>query len=81
MMKAPLSGLLSFLFCISIAGTTVSAETGTLKKQNEVLFRQLQRVHNLTEEQMEKIRTIVAKSGYIGQGNPSVTRHPATPEQ
>jgi hypothetical protein len=27
------------------------------------------------------VREIFAKSGYIGQGNPAVTRHPATPKE
>ncbi|HVW85018.1 MAG TPA: hypothetical protein VHB50_10065 [Bryobacteraceae bacterium] len=52
-----------------------------LKQQNEILFRQLQSVHGLSDRQMNAIRQIFAKSGYIGQGNPLVTRHPMTPEQ
>ena len=51
----------------------------SLKEQNEALFAQIQRVHGLTDEQMQTIRAIFAKSGYIGQGNPAITEHPATP--
>ena len=32
-------------------------------------------------EQMTAIRSIFSKSGYIGQGNPAITQHPATPEE
>jgi hypothetical protein len=80
-MKCVLSGLFSILFCMALVGTAAPEETGTLKERNEALFRRLQRVHHLTDAQMAKIREIFSKSGYIGQGNPAVTRHPATPEQ
>lgn len=52
-----------------------------LKQQNEILFRQLQQTHRLSDAQMSAIRQIFAKSGYIGQGNPIITRHPMTPEE
>jgi hypothetical protein len=52
----------------------------SLQQENEILFKQLQAVHKLTDAQMTAIRNIFAKSGYIGQGNPAVTRHPVTPE-
>jgi hypothetical protein len=79
-MKHRLSGLIGFVICIAVAETVVSAENTNLREQNEPLFDKLQAVHALTAEQMEKIRTIFAKSGYMGQGNPAVTRHPATQE-
>ncbi|MFH1351271.1 MAG: hypothetical protein ABII26_10075 [Pseudomonadota bacterium] len=49
-----------------------------LKGQNEALFRELQRVHGLSDSQMDAIRAVFSKSGYIGQGNQAITRHPAT---
>jgi hypothetical protein len=55
--------------------------TGTLKQQNEVIFRQLKEVRGLTDQQVAAVRKIFERSGYIGQGNPDVTRHPVTPEQ
>jgi len=58
----------------------ILAENPALVQQNEALFRQLQAVHKLSEAQMKAIREIFAKSGYVGQGNPGVTRHPVTPE-
>ena len=72
-------GLLA-LFGLNGFGQSPSAAQ-TLKEQNEALFKQLQSVHKLTDEQMNAIRKIFAKSGYIGQGNPAVTRHPVTPEE
>ncbi len=53
----------------------------SLKEQNEALFQQLQQVHNLSEKQMQALRSLFARSGYIGQGNPAITKHPVTPAQ
>ena len=52
-----------------------------LVEQNERLLGELQRVHALSERQMEAIRAIFARSGVLGQGNPAIARHPMTPEQ
>ncbi len=49
----------------------VFAGSPALREQNELLFRQLQRVHGLSDAQMTAIREIFAKSGYMGQGNPA----------
>ncbi len=67
---------LSWLFFFS-----PSAPAQSLRDQNEILFRQLQAVHGLSEEQMQSIRRIFSNSGFIGQGNPAITRHPVSPEQ
>ena len=56
------------------------ASPQSLQQQNEILCRQLQRVHALSDDQIDEIRKIFAKSGYIGQGNPAITQHPVTPE-
>jgi formylglycine-generating enzyme required for sulfatase activity len=53
----------------------------TLQEQNESLFRDLQQVHRLTSQQLANMRRIFEASGYIGQGNPRISRHPATPAQ
>jgi hypothetical protein len=79
-MKHRLAGLIGLLLCMTAAETAVPAENTELREQNERLFEQLQAVHHLSTEQMNRIRTIFAKSGYMGQGNPAVTRHPATQE-
>lgn len=65
----------------ALVGAIVLGQTPTLRDQNEVLFRQLQRVHGLSEAQMKSLRGIFAKSGIMGQGNPAITRHPVTPEE
>lgn len=56
------------------------AAAESLKENNEVLFEQLQRVHGLSDKQMDSIRTIFRESGFIGQGNPAITQHPMTPQ-
>lgn len=48
----------------------------SLRESNELLFRELQQAHGLSDAQMARVREIFAASGYIGQGNPAITRHP-----
>ncbi|MCP4344572.1 MAG: hypothetical protein GY795_03475 [Desulfobacterales bacterium] len=50
----------------------------TIASQNEILFKQLKQEHNLDDSQMKKIRAIFKRSGYMSQGNPSITRHPVS---
>jgi hypothetical protein len=66
---------------LMLAGVALLAQTPALREQNEILFRQLQRVHGLSDAQVSAIRGIFAKSGIMSQGNPAVTRHPVTPEE
>ncbi len=73
----PLLIVLSMLSAVS-----ASAGGGTaLQQQNEQMFRQMQSVRGLSDDQMEAIRAIFADSGFIGQGNPAIAQHPDTPEQ
>jgi len=65
----------------ALVGAILLAQHPSLQEQNEALFRQLQQVHGLSDAQMDAIRKIFAKSGYMGQGNPAVTHHPVTPEE
>ena len=76
------SWILAWGVCLglSLNGWAQSAQP-SLPEQNEVLFQQLQSVHQLSEAQMQAIRKIFARSGYIGQGNPAVTQHPVTPQE
>ena len=70
---------LSVLF----VGLLLGAPAGpapSLKEQNEILFRQLKQERGLSDDQIAAVRKIFEASGYIGQGNPAVTRHPVTPE-
>ncbi|HXY11517.1 MAG TPA: SUMF1/EgtB/PvdO family nonheme iron enzyme [Terriglobales bacterium] len=73
------SGLLILLGLIGV--DSFSAAPQSLQQQNEVLFRQLQSIHGLSEDEIVAIRKIFAKSGYIGQGNPAITKHPVTPNE
>jgi hypothetical protein len=70
--------LLAFICFIFLSHPAATAQS--LKERNEVLFEQLQRVHGLSEGQMDSIRTLFRESGYMGQGNPAVAKHPMTPD-
>jgi formylglycine-generating enzyme required for sulfatase activity len=69
-----------FGFVLAVSLSSVAAAQ-SLKEQNEVLFQQLKEIHGLSDPQMEAIRALFAKSGYIGQGNPAISRHPVTPQE
>jgi hypothetical protein len=60
--------------------TGLAAQT-TLAQNNAQLLQQLQEVHGLKPEQMQKIHAIFAGSRIIGQGNPLITRHPLSPTE
>jgi formylglycine-generating enzyme required for sulfatase activity len=53
----------------------------TLEQQNEAMLQSLQQVHGLSGAQMDEVREIFRRSGYMGQGNPAVAKHPDTPQQ
>ena len=65
-------------FTLGAAGAT--AQTA-LQRQNEALFQQLDEVHNLSNSEMQRIREIFARRGFMGQGNPAVTERPMTVQQ
>jgi hypothetical protein len=71
-------GILILLGLVLFLPSPVMAQS--LAEQNELLFRELQRVHHLTAGQMRHIRAIFSASGCVGQGNPAITRHPVTPQ-
>ncbi len=71
--------LLSICMVFSLMSEASFAQT--LKENNEILFRQLQSVHKLSAREMQEIQSIFDRSGYMGQGNPKITRHPMTPGQ
>ena len=68
------------LLTLALAGFG-AAPVQTLQEQNELMFRQLKEVRGLSEGQLSAVRAILAKSGYAGQGNPALAKHPVTPEQ
>lgn len=65
---------------LGLAGA-MPVQAQTLQQNNEAMFQQMQAARGLSDAEMQRIRSIFAGSSYIGQGNPSVTRHPLTPEQ
>jgi len=58
-----------------------AAQGQTLAEQNEALFKDLKEAHGLTDDQLAKVKSIFAASGFMGQGNPAVTKHPMTTEE
>jgi formylglycine-generating enzyme required for sulfatase activity len=66
---------------VAACGSIALARYSGLEEQNALLFERLQRVHGLSDGQMAAVRKIFARSGYVGQGNPAISRHPLTPEQ
>ncbi len=70
--------LVIMLCMVGICTSTVGAQS--LKQQNVELLQQLQRVHALSDAQIDALRALFEKSGYIGQGNPAITEHPVTPQ-
>jgi hypothetical protein len=53
----------------------------SLEEQNDLLLEKIERAHGLTPQQAVDLRAIFAKSPYIGQGNPAVTRHARSEQQ
>lgn len=47
---------------------------------HEELLRELRQVHGLSDESLRRIGAVLSGNDRIGQGNPAVTAHPATPE-
>jgi len=70
--------LIAFVYFSFLSQPTATAQS--LNERNEVLFEQMKRVHGLSEGQMDSIRTLFRESGYMGQGNPAVAKHPMTPD-
>jgi len=67
---------------VALAGLTgPAAAQSSLHQANAVLFQQLKQVHKLSAAQMARVQEIFARSGFMGQGNPKITRHPMTPAQ
>lgn len=53
----------------------------SLQQNNALLFEQMDKVHKLSASQQQRLQQIFARSGFVGQGNPAITRHPMTPAQ
>jgi formylglycine-generating enzyme len=53
-------------------------EPTTLAEQRARLLERVQVEHGLSSEQLAKVRTILERSPFLGQGNPTVSKHPLT---
>jgi formylglycine-generating enzyme required for sulfatase activity len=67
---------------VALSGAA-AADAQSLAERNELLFQQLQEIRGLSNSEINRVRQIFANSpnGWMGQGNPSVTQHPLTPEE
>jgi len=72
---------LALMPSLCIACLASAAVPVALLEQNQAMFRELQSVHHLSDEQMRAIEAIFARSGYAGQGNPVISQHPESPQQ
>ena len=77
------------LLLIAITGAWLpwsSAELGvagevSFEAQNEALLRAGdRRSTGFSDAQLSAVREVFRRSGFVGQGNPRIARHPATPE-
>jgi hypothetical protein len=66
---------------VHASGAFGASDAPTLASANERLLREIESVHGLSSNQSEKLRTIFKRSGFMGQGNPAIARHPMTPDQ
>ncbi len=71
--------MLRVLLTSLVLAAPVAAET--LAQQNARMFEDLERVHRLSASELARVKEIFARSGYAGQGNPAIARHPMTPEE
>jgi hypothetical protein len=69
------------LIVVASGPLAAAAPEPSFQAQNAALLRELQQVHGLDEPAMQQIRTIFERSGFVGQGNPAISRHPMTPGQ
>jgi formylglycine-generating enzyme required for sulfatase activity len=65
------------LACAGPAG----AQDSAFDAQREEMFRQLQSERQLSAPQIDALRSIFARSRFIGQGNPRIAEHPLSPQQ
>ena len=52
-----------------------------LDEERRELLEQIRRVHGLEEERAEGVAAVFSASPWLGQGNPSISSHPMTPDE
>lgn len=73
--------LATLTLALGLVLSPLATAAQTLAQNNEGMFQEMQQWRNLSGATMERIRTIFAGAPQMGQGNPSITRHPLTPEE
>lgn len=69
---------LAFAAGLAIGASAPAAAAPALAERNDELLRELQQVHRLDDAELARVREIFRRSGFIGQGNPAISRHPLT---
>jgi len=59
-----------------LVALAVHAATSALAERNEALYARMREALHLDAGQMAAVRRIFAASGFLGQGNPAIARHP-----
>jgi formylglycine-generating enzyme required for sulfatase activity len=70
--------MILILLAVLLSTHAALADPPTLKETNEALFGRLQEAYGLSDIQVDSLRAIFKRSGYLGQGNPAVTTHPVS---
>ncbi|TCP21248.1 hypothetical protein [Rhodovulum adriaticum] len=72
-MTHPLKAVALAAACILPLAQPVAAQS--LAEANAQLFDELRSVRGVSGARLERIKAIFARSGFMGQGNPAITRH------
>ncbi len=73
--------LVEWLSANCLAGSASGPVPPALLEQNNRMFERMQSELGYSPSEISEMKVIFQRSGFMGQGNPSVTKHPATPEE
>jgi hypothetical protein len=73
--------LASVILCALVMVVPRALALPALDAENEKLFQVLKQERGLSDAQIQRMRAIFAASGYMGQGNPEISRHPISEAQ
>jgi formylglycine-generating enzyme required for sulfatase activity len=79
--KMPSGVAVRLLLAVCWVTAAPAASQQTLAEQNGRLLEALRASEDLGQAQLESLREIFNRSGFIGQGNPTITRHPMSREE
>ena len=74
------AGWLTVLTLVAVAPAS-AAEAASVDEQRALILQLLRTEHGLSDEQVDAVGRIFAQASVISQGNPTITRHPMTPEE